>query len=286
MAVNSGCWDACFFHELPHQRRGVLECLFVIVSALYAHFHANAVTIAIAAKQVAVSIVDTDVPASEVVRCGLISGVSVIHVVMSRHTLEIPVMLRSCVGASVGGWLEVVGIVYNDTLWVVVRIGVLAADVRSINFHISSFCRNCAGAKEDGCWPPSLCFVFLVDCLICHFKAFRQNNRDIKPSFHKILNNRPDFVHQQRYQYKPPQQCCDFEVNSDRITNFDKGCACSKCYYNHKPVSKLFEYPFPACTGALLVQGLIAFLVLYLRINKQIFRNISHLHKKSYFLVN
>ena len=62
-------------------------------------------------------------------RRGLVGSISIVHVVVCRHIPEIPVMLRSGVGAGVGGWLEVVGIVYNDTLWIVVRIGVLAADV-------------------------------------------------------------------------------------------------------------------------------------------------------------
>lgn len=38
-------------------------------------------------------------------------------------------MLRSGVSAGVGCWLEVIGVVHNDTLWIVVRIGILAADV-------------------------------------------------------------------------------------------------------------------------------------------------------------
>ena len=62
--------------------------------------------------------------------------------------LEIPVMLCSGMSAGIGSWLKIVGVMYNNTLWVVVRIGVLAADVRSINLHCLSFCQaNCAGAK-------------------------------------------------------------------------------------------------------------------------------------------
>ena len=50
--------------------------------------------------------------------------------------------------------------------------------------------------KKDGCQPPSLCFLFLllVDCFVRDFQSLSQNDRHIKSGFHKILNNRPDFV--------------------------------------------------------------------------------------------
>ena len=129
MAVNSGCWDACFFHELPYKLHGVLKRFLIVISALHAHFHTEAVPVAISAEQVAVSVVDANVPASAAMRRGLVGSISIVHVVVCRHVLEITVMLRFGVCSCIGTCCEVVGVMYNNTLWVVVRIGVLAADV-------------------------------------------------------------------------------------------------------------------------------------------------------------
>lgn len=90
MSIDFGCRDACFFHELPYKLHGVLKRFLIVISALHAHFHTDAVPVAIRAEQVAVSVVDANVPASEVVRRGLIGSVAVIHVIMSRHARKFP----------------------------------------------------------------------------------------------------------------------------------------------------------------------------------------------------
>ena len=122
-------------HDLPHQCRSILKCFFIIIPGLHAHFHTDAVPVAIRAEQVAVSVVYAHVPASAAVRRRLVCCISVINVIVGRHIGQLTIMLRFCMCLGICTCSEIIRIVYHDTPWIVFGVGVLIADIGSVNFH-------------------------------------------------------------------------------------------------------------------------------------------------------
>ena len=136
--IYSGCRDAGLLHDLFDDRGCVLEGLLIVISFLHAHFHADAATISIFSKQIRSSIVDSDVPASAVMRRGLVGSVAIINVIVGRHIGQLTIMLRFCVCAGIGARSEIICVVDYNTPRIVLFVGVLVADIRSVNSHDTS----------------------------------------------------------------------------------------------------------------------------------------------------
>ena len=136
--IYSGCRDAGLPHDLFDDRGCVLEGLLIVISFLHAHFHADAATISIFSKQIRSSVIDAYMPASAAVWCCLIRRFSIINVIVGRHIGQLTIMLRFCVCAGIGARSEIICVVDYNTPRIVLFVGVLVADIRSVNSHDTS----------------------------------------------------------------------------------------------------------------------------------------------------
>ena len=116
----------------------MLKRLFVIVSALHTHFYADTVSIPVSSEQISVSVVNAYMPASAAVRRRLVCCISVINVIVGRHIGQLTIMLRFCVCAGIGARSEIICVVDYNTPRIVLFVGVLVADKRSVNSHDTS----------------------------------------------------------------------------------------------------------------------------------------------------
>ena len=128
VAVYATCRNTSLPHDLFDDRYRVLKRFFVIISRLHAHLNADAATVAVASKQVITAVINPDVPTPTAVRCRLIGGVTIIHVIMGGHILKIAVILRSCVCQRVCSGGEVIRVVDYDTFRIVLTVSIRVTD--------------------------------------------------------------------------------------------------------------------------------------------------------------